>query len=147
METRYYQFMAERLAGMDGKAFASVFKETTGETLDAWAEIQVTRKPRKGNLQFRNFKLIRFRQHAIAIYMGKIPAHDSHPTQVYEIKCIRSESGVASAQAFRDGAFLFGITANSFSRVQHLAVSALHAYIERSRHGHRKGKGKAEVAG
>lgn len=148
MSVKFYEYIAKLLASMTGKAFASVFKETTGQTLDTWMEKEAAAKSRRSNLRFRNFNLVRYAQKDQCRLIGKIPAHDGTATQVYEIECRRApfESNIPTAYVMRNGVELFTVHARSYARVQNCAIAALHAYLGRTRHAHKKNRTKGGAA-
>jgi hypothetical protein len=140
----YYGFLAERILDCNIEELDAAFRDMTGHG------IITTCKKRLGikgnNLKFKRFNLIRFAQKDLVEYIGKAVAHDGAPTQIYRIECQRTADGRGVATVMRNEDYLFDIHAKSFHIVQHLAIQALHAYVNKT-HRRRKNRHNAKKNG
>lgn len=141
LPNEYHQLVAQQILGCDIERLDAAVREVTGHGLVTFVKSRLPKKS-GGNLKFRNFNLMRFARKDFAEYIGKVPAHDGCPTQIYKIECGRTGGGRGEALVMRNGDYLFDIHAKSYRKVHSLAIAALHSYIAdtRSRTNRRRAK-------
>lgn len=133
----YHTLLAAQILGCDIERLDAAIREETGHGLISYLKENLPKK-RGGNLKFKRFNLVRFAYKDHCDYVGKESAHDGAAPKVWEVSTQRTPEGGGIGEGWCNGNFLFSVRAGSFSRVQALAVSALHAYIGRSRRAHEK---------
>lgn len=138
----YHKLVATQIMSCDIERLDAAIREETGHGLITYIKSNLP-KAKRGNLKFRNFNLIRFARKDFAEYIGKIPAHDGCPIQIYKIECERTADGRGTALVLRDGDYLFDVHAPSYRKIHQLAISALHSYIgDKSRRNRKAHKAK-----
>lgn len=135
----YHKLLAAQILGCDIERLDAAIREETGHGLMSYLKANLPKK-HGGNLKFKNFNLVRFAFKDHCDYVGKEPAHDGAAAKVWGLTTRRTTDGGGVAEGWCNDKQLFAVTANSFSRVQNLAISALHGYIGRTRRAHNKKK-------
>lgn len=141
----YHKLVATQIMSCDIERLDAAIREETGHGLITYIKSNLP-KAKRSNLKFRNFNLIRFARKDFAEYIGKIPAHDGCPTQIYKIECWRSPDGRGTAVVKRNDDYLFDVHAKSYRKIHQLAISALHSYIADCRRRNRQAH-KAKTGG
>lgn len=140
----YHKLVATQIMSCDIERLDAAIREETGHGLITYIKSNLP-KAKRSNLKFRNFNLIRFARKDFAEYIGKIPAHDGCPTQIYKIECWRSPNGRGTAVVKRNDDYLFDVHSKSYRKIHALAISALHSYIGDRRRLTANKQKKAEV--
>lgn len=139
LPNEYHQLVAQQILGCDIERLDAAVREVTGHGLVTFVKSRLPKKS-GGNLKFKTFNLVRFAYKDHSTYVGKEPAHDGAAAKVWALTTRRTTDGGNVAEGWCNGKQIFVVTANSFSRVQDLAIAALHGYIGRSRRAHKKAK-------
>lgn len=141
LPNEYHKFVAGQILDCDIERLDAAIREETGHGLMSYLKANLPKK-HGGNLKFKTFNLIRYAHQDNCLYIGKEPAHDGAAAKVWELRTERTTKGggMGVAEGWCNGKQIFAVTANSFSRVQNLAISALHGYIGRTRRAHNKKK-------
>lgn len=125
----YHNLVAKMLLDTDIERLDAAIREKTGRGL---LSLVKDRMPKRGNLDFKSFKLQSFTYKDHVIFIGKEPATATHPANVWEIKCDRDSDGSVMASAYLNGKHIFTIGGHSLRRIAKCAISALHRYKEES---------------
>ena len=125
----YHNLVAKMLLDIDIERLDAAIREKTGHGL---LSLIKDRMPSRGNLDFKSFKLQSFTSKDHVIFIGREPATETHPANVWEIKCKRAPLGSVMASASLNGETIFSMRGKSLWRIAKCAVSALHRYKEES---------------